>query len=179
MVGQRLACATKFESKENSRPSITMVNITEKDMRRFTKLVFNIKTFILLSVLATNSFATTAALTGKCGGTMQMQRKLFASKEYDGKTVDAMIHIDFDTNTFSLQSHQISLPSNFPNGEPSYVFTEAKSAPMNITAGKIPSSYRIDIPNFKAIMYVMRVNGGNSFLIQGYNDHMSGVCQKI
>jgi hypothetical protein len=139
------------------------------------------KKYIIASLfsLVASSFAAPPVLTGKCGGVLQMQRKLFTSKEYDGRTVDAMIHLDFDTNTFSLQSNQISLPSNFPNGETQYVFRESKSAPMNISAGKMPNTYRVEIPNFDAIMYIMSVNSGNSLLVQGYNDHFSGVCQKI
>lgn len=108
-----------------------------------------------------------------------MQRKLFASKDYNGKTVDAMVHLDFDTNTMSMQSNEVLLPSNFPNGETQYVFVEPRSAPMTISAGKLPNSYRVVIPNFDGITYLMSVNSGNSFLVKGYNDHMSGVCQKI
>lgn len=108
-----------------------------------------------------------------------MQRKLFVGKEYDGKTVDSMIYLDFDSNTFSMQTNQISLPSNYPDGEPKYIFSGLKSAAMTVSAGLLPNSFRIDVPYGGITMYLMGVNSGNSFLVQGHNDHVSGVCQRI
>jgi hypothetical protein len=133
----------------------------------------------LLVVFTVNSFAAATIPTGKCGGVFQMHRKLFISKEYDGKGVDSMVHLDFDNMTFSMQTNQITLPSNYPSGEPKYVFTGAKSAPMNVSVGLLPNSFKVEVPSGGIILYLMSVNSGNSFLIQGHNDHVSGVCQKI
>jgi len=141
---------------------------------------FLIKSIIVtLTIFITNSLAASAFLKGKCGGVLQMHRKLFTSKEYDGKNVDSMVHLDFDSNTFSMQTNQITLPNNYPDGEPKYVFSGLKSAPMIVSAGLLPNSFRVDVPYGGIVMYLMSVNSGNSFLIQGHNDHISGVCQKI
>jgi len=142
------------------------------------KLMKNFTIFILI-IFAVNSFAAAAILTGKCGGVLQMHRKLFTSKEYDGKTVDAMVYLDFDSNTFSMQTNEITLPSNYPSGEPKYVFTGVKSAPMIVSLGLLPNSYKVEVPSAKIIAYLMSVNSGNSLLFQVQNDHISGVCQKI
>ena len=132
-----------------------------------------------MSIFAANCFAAPPVLTGKCGGVLQMHRKLFTSKEYDGKTVDSMVYLDFDSNAFYMQTNQVTLPSNYPEGEPKYVFSGLKSAPMIVSAGLLPNSFKVEVPYGGITMYLMSVNSGNSFLIQGHNDHVSGVCQKI
>ena len=134
---------------------------------------------IILSFFVANCFAAPPILTGKCGGVLQMHRKLFTSKEYDGKGVDSMVYLDFDSNAFYMQTNQITLPSNYPEGEPKYVFSGLKSAPMIVSAGLLPNSFKVEVPHGGITMYLMSVNSGNSFLIQGHNDHVSGVCQKI
>jgi hypothetical protein len=134
---------------------------------------------ILLSLFTVNCFAAPPILTGKCGGVLQMHRKLFTSKEYDGKTVDAMVYLDFDSNTFFMQTNEIKLPTNYPAGEPTYTFTGLKSAPMIVSAGSLPNSFKVEVPSARIVTYLMSVNSGNSLLFQGHNDHLSGVCQKI
>lgn len=132
-----------------------------------------------LTTFSLSAHSGPSIVSGKYGCTAQMQRKLFTSKEYDGKTADSMMYIDFDNNTFYMQTNQIALPSNYPEGEPKYIFSGIKNAPMTVSTGALPNSYRVEVPQGGIIMYLMSVNSGNTYLIQGYNDHINGVCQKI
>jgi hypothetical protein len=145
-------------------------------------------TVLLLTgiLIINNSRAIDSAsqLTGECGGVFSMVRKHYVP--HDGKSVDVMLHINFDTRLISLSGTFVNVPVGYDGINPNYQVSYTTGTPrlnggFTIGSGPIPKSFRIipnqdvDIPE----LMIMPVNSGNTILIQAKDENVVGMCQKI
>jgi hypothetical protein len=123
-------------------------------------------------------------ISGECGGVFSMVRKHYVAD--NGKTVDVMMYINFDTQKISMSSTRLNLPMGYDGIDSSKQITYSTNAPMlnagfTMVDGPIPKSFKI-IPNAGVNLpqiLIMPVSSGNTVLIQAADDNIVGVCQKI
>lgn len=123
-------------------------------------------------------------ISGECGGVFSMVRKHYVAA--NGKTVDVMMYINFDTKKISISSTRVNLPAGYDGVDSSKQITYTTNAPMlnsgfTLVDGPIPKSFKI-IPDTGVSLpqiLIMPVSGGNTVLIQAVDDNVVGVCQKL
>jgi hypothetical protein len=122
-------------------------------------------------------------LTGECGGVFTMVRKHFVAE--DGKTVDAMLYINFDTRKLSASVTRVNVPAGFDGLSPSSQVSYTTRPPrvdvgFSISTGPIPKSFKIVTDGgVLTDLLILPVNGGNTVLIQAVDDNIVGMCQKL
>lgn len=154
---------------------------------------------IAVSTLSLMTNASAAAPTGICGMEASIPRPdldyaLTANKT---KNMDILAEINFTTNTinFSLTQFVFTTAGTPPvkqNVGGSATFTMKGPGLTNVTATgytvagqdtPLPDAYQITFDPFglgnPTILNVLPVNSGNTYLIQGIADRISGVCQKF
>ena len=143
--------------------------------------------FLLAGILIIkNSRAIDSAsqLTGECGGVFSMVRKHYVAD--DGRGVDVMLYINFDTRLLSLSGTFVNVPVGYDGVNVNHQVSYTTGAPrlnggFTIGSGPIPKSFRIipnqgiDLPE----LIIMPVNSGNTILIQAKDENVVGMCQKI
>jgi hypothetical protein len=140
--------------------------------------------FISAFLYSTNSRAldSTSQLTGECGGVFSMVRKHFVAD--DGKTVDVMMYINFDTKKISISSTQVNVPNGYNgidfNKQVSYT-TKPPTVDQVFTlgAGPIAKSFKITTYGGMPDLIIMPVSGGNTILVQAVDENVVGMCQKL
>ena len=137
--------------------------------------------FLALTVIALgmmfskNSKATTDQFSGSCAGALNFARK--GKVWSDGKSVNALIVVNFETNTFEMSSTQFE--SSMPKG---YATQTVVTTTFKLSVGPVQGSYQLTdvaLPAKIPVMYLLPVNDGRSFLLQVKDDDVVGVCQKV
>ncbi len=112
-----------------------------------------------------------------------MVRKHFVAE--DGKTVDAMLYINFDTRKLSASVTRVNVPAGFDGLSPSSQVSYTTRPPrvdvgFSISTGPIPKSFKIVTDGgVLTDLLILPVNGGNTVLIQAVDDNIVGMCQKL
>jgi hypothetical protein len=144
----------------------------------FTKIFTIALAFIVILIGTTatrTSKATSAQLTGSCGGAINFARK--GKVWSDGISVNALIQLNFDNNTAEIASN--AFDSSMPKG---YISNTPFSATFTLSAG--PTSGSVTLrdtasPNRIPVMHLLPVNDGKSILVQVKDDDTVGVCQRL
>jgi hypothetical protein len=131
---------------------------------------------ILLGTTATStSKATSAQLTGSCGGAINFARK--GKVWSDGVSVNGLIQVNFDTNSIEVAAN--AFDSSMPKG---YKSTNPFSATFTLSAGPTSGSFTLTdtvSPSRIPVMHLLPVNDGKSILVQVKDDDTVGVCQRL
>ena len=127
---------------------------------------------------------TISQISGECGGVFSLVRKHYVPD--DGKTVDVMLYINFDTKKISVSSTRANIPNGY-NGldktkQVTYTTNNATTdGGFTLVNGPIPKSFKI-LPNSDTNIpqiIIMPVSAGNTMLLQAVDENAVGVCQKL
>jgi len=154
---------------------------------------------IAVSALSLMTNASAAAPTGICGLEASIPRPDldYVALANTGaiKNMDVLAEINFTTSTINFSLTQFvftAIPPVKQNVGGSATFTMKGPGLTNVTATgytvagqntPLPDAYQITFDPFGSghptVLNVLPVNSGNTYLIQGIEDRISGVCQKF
>ena len=151
--------------------------------------------FAIISALSCIPNASAAAPTGVCGMVASLPHPEFNFLNYSGiatvKNLDVLAEINFTTSTIYYSATQwtfdgaTSVGKQTIGGTAAFTLTgPALTTGTGYASGNpTPNSYQIAFILNAAggakpvILNVLPVNSGNTYLIQGIADRLSGVCQ--
>jgi len=122
------------------------------------------------------------SLSGLCGMVVNIPRTFTIFGPNTPLTIDAMAVINFDTQKIWVNTTTAIADSSYSPTAPSRVtYASEQRGPFDfkLDTGPVPGSYTLTFiqPDTALPFNLLPVNSGNTILVQGQNNKLTGVCQ--